>query len=101
MKRCVVLTVLLIVILFNFQLGFAQTSKDIKILKEDVKELKEQQKAIQKDLQDIKNLLKARQQAPAPAAAAAFKEEIINIEGAPFKGDNKAKIALIEFSDYQ
>lgn len=78
--------------------GLAQSSEDIQTLKKDVEGLKEGQKSIQKDLQEIKKLLQTRQ---APAAPAEFKEAIINIDNAPVKGDKNAKLVLMEFSDYQ
>lgn len=60
-----------------------------------MKSLKEGQTAIQKDLQEIKKLLQARQ------APAEFKEAIINVQGAPAKGAKNEKLVLMEFSDYQ
>jgi protein-disulfide isomerase len=38
---------------------------------------------------------------PAAVPGGDFKEAIINIKGAPIKGDKNAKLVLIEFSDYQ
>jgi hypothetical protein len=81
--------------LLSVQTGFAQSSKDLNAVKEDIKALKEGQQAIQKDIQEIKNQLKAK---PAPAE---FKETVINVDGDPFKGNKDAKLAVIEFSDYQ
>jgi len=97
MKKYAVLLILTISFLLHSQHGFAQTGKDIDAIKEDIKGLKEGQKAMQKEIQEIKGLLKAKQ-APAPPE---FKEAIINIEGDLFKGDSKAKLAIVEFSDYQ
>ena len=34
-------------------------------------------------------------------AHAEFKETVVNVDGDPFKGSKDAKVALIEFSDYQ
>lgn len=97
MKKYLVLLILTISFLLHSQHGFAQTGKDIDAIKEDIKGLKEGQKAMQKEIQEIKGLLKAKQAPPPPE----FKEAIINIEGDPFKGDSKAKLAIVEFSDYQ
>jgi predicted nucleic acid-binding Zn-ribbon protein len=88
--------------LFIAQPVFSQTTKttdELKAIREEMSSLKEGQTAIQKDLQEIKKLLQAR-----PAAqpqAAEFKEAIVNVEGAPSKGDKNAKLVLVEFSDYQ
>ena len=76
----------------------AQTSEGISALQEDVKSLKEGQTAIQKDLQEIKKLLQTKQ---APPASPEFKETVINIKGAPARGEKSAKLVLMEFSDYQ
>jgi peptidoglycan hydrolase CwlO-like protein len=99
MKRSLFVTALTLFILFFWNVGqaLAQTSEEIRALQEDIKSLKEGQTAIQKDLQEIKKLLQAtKQQAPAE-----FKEALINIQGAPTKGEKSAKLALMEFSDYQ
>ena len=97
MKRLTALAVLVFLTLFCTQIAIAQTGEEFKSLKEEIKALKEGQTSIQKDLQEIKKLLQAR-----PAGQPAeFKEAIINIEGAPTKGDMTARLVLMEFSDYQ
>jgi len=65
-------------------------------VKKDIEALKEGQQAIQKDLAEIKRLLQSR-----PAAADALPRDPIAIAREPFKGNGSAKVALIEFSDYQ
>ncbi len=100
MRRRLSFTVLAILMLvfLHVQPGFAQSNEDIQTLKKDVESLKAGQKAIEKELQDLKKLLQARQAPPAPAP---FKETEIDIDHAPAKGDKNAKLVLIEFSDYQ
>ena len=98
MKRAIFFCVLAVLTLFYSQITFAQTNEELRALKNEIKSLKEGQTAIQKDLQEIKKLLQTRQ---APQEPAEFKEAIINIQGAPSKDDKNAKLALIEFSDYQ
>ncbi len=82
--------------------GFAQetSSEGVNDLKEEIEALKEGQKAIQKELQEIKSLLRARQ-APAPAPAPPPREFVLDLGGSPFKGDENAKLTLVEFTDYQ
>src|SRR5438552_2662805 len=75
--------------------GWAQTPTGDDQLRKDIEALKEGQKAIQKDLEEIKKLLLAR-----PVADALPKEPIA-IADEPSKGDRKARVAVIEFSDYQ
>ena len=72
-------------------------SDALQALAKELEALKEGQKALQKDLQEIKTLLQAR-----PAAApAAPQTAVLSVEGAPFKGDKTAKLTLIEFTDFQ
>ncbi len=80
--------------------GFAQetSSEGVNDLKEEIEALKEGQKAIQKELQEIKSLLRARQ---APAPAPPPREIVLDLAGSPFKGDETAKLTLVEFTDYQ
>ncbi len=80
--------------------GFAQgtSSEGVNDLKEEIEALKEGQKAIQKELQEIKSLLRTRQ---APAPAPPPREFVLDLGGSPFKGDENAKLTLVEFTDYQ
>jgi predicted Rossmann fold nucleotide-binding protein DprA/Smf involved in DNA uptake len=82
--------------------GFAQetSSEGVNDLKEEIEALKEGQKAIQKELQEIKSLLRARQ-APDPAPAPPPREFVLDLAGNPSKGDENAKLPLVEFTDYQ
>jgi predicted nucleic acid-binding Zn-ribbon protein len=82
------------IILSNSSTGFAQTTNELKELKKDVEALKEGQKALQKDIQEIRNLI-------APKKAPEFKEAIISINDSPYKGEKTARLAVVEFSDYQ
>ena len=100
MTRGAVLAALTAVtIILCTQPGVAQPTDELKALKKDVEALKEGQKAIQKDLQDIKNLLlRAR---PSAAPAGPPQEAVVSLEGAPVKGDKNAKVTLVDFTDYQ
>jgi hypothetical protein len=64
-------------------------------LKDEVKSIKDGQDSVKKDIQDIKAQLKAK------PARGEFKETVVNVDRYPFKGSKDAKVALIEFSDYQ
>jgi len=85
----------LLVMLAHSTTGFTQPTDELKEIKKDVEFIKEGQKAIQKDIQEIKKLVQPKQ------APAEFKEALINIKGDPFKGDKNARLALIEVYDYQ
>ena len=80
----------------------AASSGEVNELKKEIEALQEGQKAIQKELQEIKNLLRPRQAAaPAPAPAAAPAEFVLDVGDNPFKGDRSARLTLVEFTDYQ
>ncbi len=65
-------------------------------LKKDIEALKEGQKAIQKDLQEIKTLLQRPAGPPPPP-----QNVVLDLGKYPFKGERNAKVTLVEFSDYQ
>ena len=69
--------------------------------KEEIQALSVQVEEMQKDLAEIKKLLKEGARAPARAAAPAFKEQVVSAGSAPFKGKVDATVTLMEFSDYQ
>jgi protein-disulfide isomerase len=64
-------------------------------LRREIRELRQGQEAIQKELQEIKRLLLAKE-AARPARA-----EKISISARPFRGNQNARVVLVEFSDYQ
>jgi hypothetical protein len=88
---------LMLLTLVSTQPGLTQSSDELKAVRKEIEALKEGQTAIQKDLQEIKNLLRARPAGP-PAEPLNI---VLNVESAPFKGDKHAKLTLIDFSDYQ
>jgi hypothetical protein len=91
----IILGVFLIIFLF-IRPGLAQTSDELKNLRKEIEVLKESQRTIQKDLQEIKNVLRAR---------GLLEEDpqnlFIDLSGKPFKGDKNAKLILMEFSEYE
>ena len=101
MKRFVTLVIFTMFTLSCVQVASAQqpSAEELKGIREEIKALKEGQATIQKDLQEIKNLLRTRQ--AQPQTPPQFKEAVLNIDAGNVKGDNNAKLVLIEFSDYQ
>jgi len=69
--------------------------------KDELAAIKATQAEMQKDLEEIKKLLKEGARAPAAAAPAGFKEQVVSIGNSPYKGDNDAPITIVEYSDYQ
>ena len=77
-----------------------QPGEESRQLREDVQSLKEGMAVVQRELLEIKKLLLSKQ----PAAAAPSeppRELTLDVGGAPSKGDNGAKLVLVEYSDYQ
>jgi protein-disulfide isomerase len=65
-------------------------------LQKQINALTEGQKAILKELQELKQLLQSR-----PAAAVDALPAVVSISNSQSKGSATAKIAIIEYSDYQ
>jgi hypothetical protein len=87
---------LILIILLSAQPGLTQTSDELKGLRKELEELKQTQRAIQKDLQEIKNLLGSMGVLPEEP-----QNVFLNIAVKPIKGNKNARLALIEFSEYQ
>ena len=100
MKKSLGCLVVGLTLFLNVQPVFAQTNLEYQVLKKEIESLKAGQEGIKKDLQEIKKLIQANKQEPS-GAGGEFKEAIIDIKGAPIKGDKNAKLVLMEFSDYQ
>lgn len=96
-RSAAILFGLIVLILSEPRPGFTQSGGELDALRKDLEGLKAGQAVIQKDLQEIKQLLRAR-----PVAAPAEPQNVVlSAEGAPFKGDPNAKLTLFDFSDYQ
>jgi protein-disulfide isomerase len=67
-------------------------------LSKQIEALSQSVKAMQKDLQDIKILLQGRAQAP---TAQPPQNVLLDLGGRPARGENTAKLTMVEFSDYQ
>jgi len=72
-----------------------QTTEEVKELKREVEALKATQADLRKELQELKKLMLAR------SAPNLNRELIISTSGAAIKGDQNARVTLIELSDYQ
>jgi protein-disulfide isomerase len=98
MNKLFFVAVLSFAMLLGAQTSWA-ASDDIQALQKDVAELKKGQDAMQKNLEDIKKLLKDG--ARAAPKGTSFKAQDFSIAGSAVKGDKTAPVTIVEFSDYQ
>jgi protein-disulfide isomerase len=82
--------------------GFAQQPKTAtRPLQEQINQLQRNQEQMQKDLDEIKALLKAENaRVDTPAARQPPSHILENVYGEPFRGSDKARVAIMEFSDF-
>lgn len=100
-KRDVAWLVAIAMLLLSVHPAAAQPGDDLKALRQEIETLKQGQSAIQKDLQEIKELLRAR---PAPQMVrppAPPQDIALDLAGAPVKGATTAKLTMVEYTDYQ
>ena len=93
---------MILLLLLCLSPAFAQTKPttpddEIKALRQEIEAVKAGQTAIQKDLLEIKNLLRTR---PAGQPVAP-RDIVLDIADVPAKGPKDAKVVLVEFSDFQ
>ena len=80
-------------------IGLTQPSSDeLHKLLQEIEALKAGQKAISNDLQEIKKLLSSRGADRSPIRDVNI---TLNVANAFIKGDQKAPLTLVEFTDYQ
>lgn len=90
-----------VVLIFFTQLTFGQrrpTSEELQLLRKDVNTIKANQAEIEKAVKELKDLARGAGQ---PAAPPAPESIVLGIDDDPVKGDRKARLVLIEFSDFQ
>jgi len=73
------------------------TREELRGLQKQIDDVRETQKAILKELREIKNFLQGRAAQPNLPPP----NLTVRVDGSPFKGKESAKLTLIEFSDYQ
>jgi hypothetical protein len=75
--------------------ALAQSSDELQELRKEIEDLRKGQGQIQKDLHEIKMLLRGRARTP-PAERP---NVVVSIKDQPVKGAKDAKLTLVEFSD--
>jgi septal ring factor EnvC (AmiA/AmiB activator) len=98
MIHLVALALVAIVSFAGASSALGQTSDEIQALRKSVDALRDSQQRIEKELAEIKTLLRARQ---AAAPDDDPKNVVLSIDGERFKGERTAKLVLVDFTDYQ
>ena len=84
-----------LLVLFAAPIALAQSGDELNALRKEVETLKERQLAVEKELQEIKALLRRAMSAREP------ENVVLSVKGHPSRGSRNAKLTLVEFSDYQ
>jgi hypothetical protein len=98
MVHVVTLTMLIGLVLVGAPAALAQSSDEFQALRTTVDALRESQQRIEKELAEIKALLRARQ---AGAPDDDPKSVVLSLNDDPFKGERSVKLVLVDFTDYQ
>lgn len=81
--------------------GSAQSSDELKALRQELQAIREGQHTLHKDVQEIKALLQTPRMGGAPPAPVQPVNVVLTLDGESMKGDKNAKVVLVEFTDYQ
>src|SRR4051812_8091491 len=73
------------------------TAQDTKQLQQQIDDLRKGQEQILKQLDEIRSLLNEQRKESKPAPPSFLS---INVHGEPFRGDAKARVAILEYSDF-
>jgi len=94
MKNLFIVFFASVLLLFSFSAWSASTKAEVIVLQEQVE-------AMQKDLAEIKKLLKEGARTPTKRAEKPFKKQVVSVGTSPYKGKADAIVTMIEYSDYQ
>lgn len=100
-KRLLPAMLSVVVLMFLTHLSFGQrrpTSEELQSLRKDVNTIKANQAEIEKAVKELKDLARGAGQ---PAAPPAPESILLGLDDDPVKGDRKARVVLVEFSDFQ
>jgi hypothetical protein len=90
---------LLALLLSTTQSSLAQPSnEELQKLRDDMQSIKEGQKAIMNELQEMKKQLTSRGEERSPVRDI---NAVLAMGDAPFKGDKQATLTLVEYTDFQ
>lgn len=75
--------------------AYADETNNAKSLQQQIDELRQGQEQILKQLSEIRQALRQREHTNAPPSFLS-----VNVHGEPFRGDAKARVAILEYSDF-
>ncbi len=78
-----------------------KTKDDTATLRKEIEALKEGQRQILEELQELKRILQTRSETPAAAPPQPSPVVTLNLHGEPFRGNQSARVAIIEYSDFE
>jgi protein-disulfide isomerase len=79
----------------------AQNTDDLKAIRQEIESLKAGVGAVQRDVQDIKNLLQSLRQPQPPPSPVTPESMEMSLNNAHARGGAGARVVLVEFSDFQ
>lgn len=91
---------LLVLMAFFGSVGRAQQEEEAD-LRRQIEELKKGQDEIKKELAEIKRLLQPSAGRVTAPAAPDVRNLVLDVGSNPYRGEMTAKLALVEFTDYQ
>ena len=101
-SRSLALTLIVSALFFQPTPGSAQTDRESdQELRDDIAALRTGQEKMRADLTEIMQILKQGQRPAAAPSGPNVAGKIFDLGDNPVKGDDGAKIALLEFTDYQ
>lgn len=102
-RRALLTAISSFVVFMSFtQLSFGQrrpTPEELQLLRKDVDTIKTNQAQIENAVKELKELARAPQPAPAPPPKP--ESIVLGIDDDPLVGDKKARLVIVEFSDFQ
>ncbi len=101
-KLFIISTIFVICIaVINRQHVYAQTTEEIKNLQNMIEEMRKTQESLEKELREIKMILKGLIAPQQPSHGASSGATELTLAGRRFRGLSSAPVTLVEFSDYQ
>jgi protein-disulfide isomerase len=79
---------------FHPHLAAAQSPAQGDALQKELRELRDGQRRLEADIEAMKKVLLDR-------SASQLQDVVLDVEGSPFKGDSRARVTVVEYSDYQ